>query len=148
MKPDKLKIIQDCLENEKKQLESAIKKIVVARNESPLPTESRSDTSRIQADNMINKLNEKLKNLEKLTDEMPKTIPENKKTVGLWSYLEIKNSNYKMKFILVPEGYGGREYNGVKLVSISAPLAETVLNKKLNQSIDFNENKLRIYFLL
>ena len=64
MKIDKLEIVTSCLKIERKGLLDAIEKITVARNESPLPTETRSDTSRIQADRMLSELDEKLKLLE------------------------------------------------------------------------------------
>lgn len=127
MKNDLLDIVKKCLEKEREKLLIHIKKITIARDGSPLPTESHSDTSRIQADNFLSELKVKLKELDGLIRDLPKDMGKNDTARGLWSYHEINKNGSKLKIILVPNGYGGRETEGIKLVSINTPIARSIL---------------------
>ena len=144
---DKQKLIRDCLEKERKELLEAIKKITSSRDESPIPTESRSDTSRIQADKMLGELNLKLKELERLLDDLPIKSQDNLMLIDLWSYVEISNKNSEIKLILVAEGYGGREFKGVRLVSNLTPLGQSLLGKTYKDFIILNKNVFQINFV-
>ncbi len=128
MKPNKLELIRKCLEREKDQLLTNINKVTIARDESPLPTESRSDTSRIQADNLLQELKIKLNKLDDLIHNLPQRISKEDQVSGLFSYHEILKDGNSFKIIVVPDGCGGREIEGIKLVSVSTTLANSVLN--------------------
>lgn len=140
---NKLVIIQKCLERERKDLLNSIEKLVIARNESPLPSETRSDTSRIQADKMLLALKDQLVELDKLIHNLPKNIESSEK-IDLWNYVELINSGTKLKIILVPEGYGGREIDGIKLISITTPLAKNLYHKSLKNNITVNNNTMTV----
>jgi hypothetical protein len=140
MKIDKIKLIRSCLEKEERDFNNAIKKIVIARNESPIPMESHSDTSRIQADKMLGELNTKINTLEKLIYDLPVRIPDNFEKIELWNFVNLSKPNLQIKLILVPEGYGGREFDGVKLVTISTPLGKALYGKRINELITVNES--------
>ena len=146
MKIDKSKLIKSCFKKEEEDLSYAINKIVIARDESPLPNESHSDTSRIQADKMLTELNSKFKELKKLLDKLPKTFDNNSKRINFWSYAEITNKNQIIKLILVPDGYGGREFNDVRLISISTPLGKILYDKSPGELFTFNDIKYTIKF--
>ncbi|KKR11443.1 MAG: hypothetical protein UT39_C0007G0008 [Candidatus Woesebacteria bacterium GW2011_GWA1_39_21] len=135
MKIDKLEIVTSCLKIERKGLLDAIEKITVARNESPLPTETRSDTSRIQADRMLSELDEKLKLLEILISNLPGKIKSAQNHIGLWSYLELVAHKTLLKIILVPDGYGGRQCNDIKLLSEKTPLGKIILAKVTEKNL-------------
>jgi hypothetical protein len=139
MKIDKIKLIRSCLEKEEKDLNNAINKIVIARDESPIPTESRSDTSRIQADKMIGELNIKKNFYKKLIYDLPVKIPDNTEKIELWSYVKLLKPDLQINIILVPPGYGGREFNDVKLITVSTPLGKALCGKRVNESITVNE---------
>jgi len=147
MKIDKTKLIKCSLEKEEKDLNNAINKIIISRDESPIPNESRSDTSRIQADKMLIELNAKSKELKKLLYNLPKIFTDNSSRINIWSYAEITSGKSKIQLILVPDGYGGREFNGVKLVSTSAPLGKILYGNHPGEIITFNESKYLIEFI-
>jgi hypothetical protein len=140
---NKLGIIQKCLEKERKDLVNAIDKLVIARDESPLLNETRSDTSRIQADKMLSALKDQLVELDKLIHNLPKKIEDSEK-IDLWNYVELINNEIKLKLILVPEGYGGREIEGIKLISITTPLAKTLNYKSLKNDVTVNNSIMTI----
>ncbi len=148
MKIDKYKLLHDCLVKEKKEMIDSIEKITISRDESPLPNDTRSDTSRIQADNMLTALKGKLKALDNLLSELPKNINDEGSKAGVWSYTELVSDNFKIKLILVPEGYGGREVGEIKTVSMSTPLAEAIIDKFRGETVIINGNKMLITFLL
>lgn len=108
-----LGLIKNLLETEKKDLEEKLKNAQKSCREAPTATESRSDISRAYYENLIVVLHTKIIEMEKLISQLPKELP---KTRNLWQKFD--------KYILVPEGYGGRKIGDTFLVSVNSPLGQ------------------------
>lgn len=129
MKVDLLKLVKKSLENERVILNKAIDSAKKARDSAPSATESHYDTDRNQNEKMVAALEEELLQLDHLIQNLPISIPDDCGRTNLWSYIELPKENQVLKIIIVPEGYGGRDIDGIKLVSISAPLAKKILDR-------------------
>jgi hypothetical protein len=140
---DKIKLIKSSLEKEKKTILNTIKKEKEIRDTSSSAMQSWSDTTRSQAEDLIFALEEKVKKI----DELLKSLPENSKpskNIELWSYIEFTLGEIKMKAIIVPEGIGGKEVEGVKLISENTPLGSNLIGKKVEGKFTFNNIKTKI----
>ncbi len=144
MKINILPIIRKCLDKEYKNLQKALNAATDARDSAPSAMESHHDTTRNQSEKLAIVLRYQYLNLKQLIDMIPETLPENNNYIGIWSYVELIGNNSKFKIILVPEGYGGREYADIKIVSVQAPLGEKLMEKKRGDNITFNGNNLLI----
>ena len=113
-----LGLIRNLLEQERKDLEEKLKNAQKSCREAPTSTESRSDTSRAYYENLIVVLHTKIVEVEKLISQIPKELS---KEGNLWQTFD--------KFILVPEGFGGRKIGDTFLVSTNSPIGQ-----KLNLS--------------
>ena len=127
MKNDLLGIVKKCLEKERETLLKAITSAKRARDSAPSAIESHHDTERNQSEKMVVALEEKLLELDELIRNLPQNITTNNVSSGVWSYCEIDKVGNNLKIILVPDGYGGREAEGIKLVSINTPIARSIL---------------------
>ena len=127
MKNDLLGIVKKCLEKERETLLKAITSAKRARDSAPSAIESHHDTERNQSEKMVVALEEKLLELDELIRNLPQNITTNNVSNGVWGYYEIDKDGNNLKIILVPDGYGGREAEGIKLVSINTPIARSIL---------------------
>ncbi|KKQ73907.1 MAG: hypothetical protein US95_C0041G0004 [Candidatus Woesebacteria bacterium GW2011_GWB1_38_5] len=127
MKNDLLDIVKECLDKERETILKAITSTKRARDNAPSAMESHHDTERNQNETLVSALEEKLKELDDLTNNLPKDINGNNISRGFWSYHEIVKDDSLLKIIIVPDGYGGREAEGIKLVSINTPIARSIL---------------------
>ena len=127
MKNDLLDIVKKCLEKERETLLKAITSAKRARDSAPSAIESHHDTERNQSEKMVAALEEKLLELDELILNLPQNITTNNVSNGVWGYYEIDKDGNNLKIILVPDGYGGRETEGIKLVSINTPFAKSIL---------------------
>lgn len=141
MKVNKLTILKKSLEEEYKVIQNALNTATTARDSAPSAMESHSDTTRNQSEKLASNLNIQLTNLKKLIESLPYTFPEEQKKISLWSLVQLVGSNSRLSIILVPEGYGGKEYDNVKLVSIQAPIGKYLLGKKTGDNISIIDNK-------
>lgn len=114
--------VREHFEKRRRVLERSLAQAQTARSEAPKPTESHSDTTMSEKEKLVTAL--KL-DLGRLNGGM-------KKLEGLkLECLELEN---RMKVILVPEGMGGGEIEGVQLVSENAPLALKVKSGEVRVS--------------
>jgi hypothetical protein len=143
MKIDKLSVIKKSLEEELKTTQQALNSAVEARDSAPSAMESHTDTTRNQSEKMVTALTSQLTNLKKMIESLPETIPVSQNRIDVWSLVELIGS-IRLSVILVPEGYGGKECDGVKIVSVEAPLGRSLLGKKIGNNISILDNKFII----
>ncbi|OGM20634.1 hypothetical protein A2955_02945 [Candidatus Woesebacteria bacterium RIFCSPLOWO2_01_FULL_37_19] len=136
---NKFGIVRNCLLKEKEVLEKALASARQTRDSAPSAMESHSDTTRSQAEKLVFALEEKTKNIESLISLIPQDFKSTLTVVSLWSLIELKTNGEILKMILVPDGFGGREIDNIKLVSISTPLGNLIINKAVGDQITFNE---------
>lgn len=86
-----------------------------ARDEAPKPTESHSDTTMSEKEKLVTALEAEIKEFEKGLAEL------NKMSLAPVDLNELK-------IILVPDGMGGGDIEGVKLVSVSSPVGQKIKN--------------------
>ena len=142
---NKISLIRSCLKKEKSILLKSLQKAKDVRDSAPSAAQSWSDTTRNQAEKLVGALEEKLQNLEKIDLSIPsETDSEKDNKVYLWSYVEVKLNNQLMKIIFVPEGVGGKEIKGIKLISSGSPLGEKLIGKVLKEQFVFNNRTGKI----
>jgi seryl-tRNA synthetase len=132
---DKIKLIKNHLKKERGKLLKAIKNTKRTRDSAPSAMESQHDTTRNQAEKLVVALEEELKK----TDELLSNITSCK--LKLFEFQLEKNL---IKAILVPVGMGGKEINGIKLISEGSPLGSMLKNKKPGDDFEFNNQKGRV----
>jgi len=144
---NKLGLVKNALQKERGVLLRTVKNTKLARDAAPSAMESHHDTDRNQNERIAVALEEKYQELDKLVQLLPNTVNVDSKTIDLWSYVELNFSDSILKLILVPEGYGGREYKGIKFISDTTPLGKIILNKKIGESFLFNKSEYKIQTL-
>ena len=140
---DKLQIVRDHLEKEKKILNKSLQQAKHTRNSAPSAMQSHHDTTRNQTERLITALEEKTTLLEKQMSLIPKIDPTSGDKVEQWSYIQFTLDSNKtvIKAIIVPKDMGGVEVGNTILLSINSPLGKCLLNKKIEDNINFNETK-------
>lgn len=140
---DGLDLIREHFSKKKRFLEKQLLDVQKSRDASPSAAESHSDTSRSQLEKLAVALEEHIRNIEKFINLIPGSkIKSNK--CELWSLVEIKIDENKMKLILVPDGMGGEKIGDFQLVSIASSLGETLLDKKPEEVGDFIGRKVTL----
>ena len=134
---DKLQIVNELLTKRKETLLKALGKAKEARNNAPGAMESHSDTSRSQYEKLVGALEQQLSDLE----ETAKEFNLKNKSLPLF---EISFNGEKKKFILVPEGLGGEETDGVRLLAENSPLGLQLAGKKVGNKFEFNGQQIEI----
>lgn len=132
---DKDKLFLDYLTDKKKSLLTAIKKAKDARDNAPSATESHSDTRRSQAEKLVVALEIELDGILKIEDNL-----QDVKLV----YFEMTINSVLNKFLLVPNGMGGAELNGIRFLSEDTPLGSEIKSKMVGDAFDFNGQKITI----
>lgn len=142
---NKFEALKKLLNGEKKTLEEALAHAKKACDEAPTAMESHSDTLRNQTEKLVIALQEKLKELDHFISQIPN---EDNVTYGsiikLWSQIELTIGETHMNLLLVPDGLGGKNMEGVKLLSISSELGKILLGRKLTDNFLFNGKPVEI----
>jgi len=112
-------LIKNLLGTEKIDLEKSLEQAEKSRREAPSAMESASDTTRARYEYLITGLREKIKLLEQQISLIPEKLP-----VGpMWHCFD--------KYILVPEGFGGRKIKEMFLVSVDSSMGERLLKNNM-----------------
>lgn len=109
-----------------------------ARDRAPSAAESHSDTTRSEQEKLVHALERDIKTIKGHIKEVEKMTKSFARSVGKWSYVELDNGGMEMKILIVPEGIGGKDINGVKLVSVASPLGSALLEKRMGDSVEIN----------
>jgi hypothetical protein len=142
---NKKQILENCLKKEKKVIEKALKEAIYTRNSAPSFMESASDTTRARSENLVVALEKKLAEVEKLIRAIPTEHRlKSSGKISTWSYVELTLNNKKIKLLVVPESFGGRNVDNIQLISKSTPLGNALENMREGNKIQFNNKPLKI----
>jgi hypothetical protein len=130
---NKRQIVLKVLEKKRINLLKAIKNAKSARDNAPSATESHSDTTRSQNERLIFALEAQFNEIEKVL-----------KNISSLPLFILKINSKICKFILVPEGVGGEEIGGIRLLSEKSPLGLELKNKKIGEKFEFNKQVVEI----
>lgn len=138
--------LRQVLQGKRDLLDRQLAEAKFTRDHAATPTESGSDKTRQNAEQLMDSLNDAKKKLKPLELELNKLPPfSNTATantlVTLRTPLGVKN------FLLVPEGFGGQTIGDAFLLSVSSALAQSFLNQKVGYTFSFNGGAYQIIFL-
>ncbi|MEK7064054.1 MAG: hypothetical protein AAB973_00390 [Patescibacteria group bacterium] len=116
------------------------------RDHAATPTESHSDKTRQNAEQLMDSLGDAKKKLLSLRLSLAK-LPPFKNLATLNSLVTLRTPLGTKEFLLVPEGLGGQTIGDTFLLSVSSALAQSFLNKKVGHTFSFNGGAYQIVFL-
>jgi transcription elongation GreA/GreB family factor len=138
---DKYMLLMDHFQKQRKSLVRAIDSEKKIRDSSPSAMQSHHDTTRNQTEKLVTALEHELSELDRNIALIPEKDINPGGKVTLWSYIELKQDGETVKLIIVPEGMGGSEAEGIKLVSETTPLGIKLISKKEGDKCSFNEKQ-------
>lgn len=116
------------------------------RDHAATPTESHSDKTRQNAEQLMDSLNDAKKKLRLLEMELAK-MPSFKDLATVNTLITMRTPLGNKNFLLVPEGLGGQTIGDTFLLSEKTPLAQMFLGKKVGHTFTFNGGACQILFL-
>jgi|CXWL01.1.fsa_nt_gi hypothetical protein len=116
------------------------------RDHAATPTESGSDKTRQNAEQLMDSLGDAKKKLKLLELALNKLPPFNHLATPN-TLVTLRTPLGNKEFLLVPEGLGGRSIGSVFLLSVESPLAKSFLNQKVGYTFSFNGGAYQIIFL-
>lgn len=135
-------VLQEKLEFLDRQLAEA----KFTRDHAATPTESHSDKTRQNAEQLMDSLSDTKKKLELLRFSLAK-LPPFKSVAATNTLVTLRTPLGTKNFLLVPEGLGGQTIGDTFLLSVSSPLAKSFLNKKVGYTFTFNGGEYQTIFL-
>lgn len=116
------------------------------RDHAATPTESHSDKTRQNAEQLMDSLSDAKKNIQQLRLSLTK-LPPFKNIAIVNTLVTLRTPPGTKTFLLVPEGLGGQTIGDTFLLSVSSPLAKSFLNQKVGHTFAFNGGAYQIIFL-
>lgn len=116
------------------------------RDHAATPTESASDKTRQNAEQMLDSLADARKKL-RLLEISIKNLPPFNNLATLNALVTLRTPLGLKEFLLVPEGLGGQSVDNVFLLSVASPLAKLFLGHKIGHTFSFNGGACQIVFL-
>lgn len=138
--------LHQVLQGKRDLLDRQLAEAKFTRDHAATPTESHSDKTRQNAEQLMDSLNDAKKKLRALELELNRLPPfTNTATantlVTLRTPLGVKN------FLLVPEGFGGQTIGDTFLLSTFSALAQVFLDQKIGYTFAFSGGTYQIIFL-
>jgi len=130
------------LEKEEETLVRAWENAKDARDRAPSAAESHSDTTRSEQEKLVHALERDIKILRGYVGEVGKMVKASGGGIGQWSVVELDNGGSIMQILLVPEGIGGKEVRGLRLVSIGSALGMALIGKMAGDSVEINGRRI------
>lgn len=118
----------------------------LTRDSAATPTESASDKTRQNAEQLMDSLSDAKKRLE-LQKKSLKHLPPFTGLAALNSLVTLKTPLGNREYFLVPEGLGGQTIDDIFLLSVESPLAKSFLNQKPGYAFIFNGGGHQIVFV-
>ncbi len=115
------------------------------RDHAATPTESHSDKTRQNAEQMMDSINDAKKKIRLLEIELNRLLPFNSLAV-VNTLVTLRTPLGTKNFLLVPDGLGGQTIGDTFLLSIATPLAKSFLNQKTGYTFTFNGGTYQIVF--
>src|SRR3989344_2827997 len=139
-------VLRQVIEEKTDLLDRRLAEAKFTRDHAATPTESHSDKTRQNAEQLMDSLGDAKKKLHLLEIEVNRTPPLNSLAtvntlVTLRTPLGTKNC------LLVPEGLGGQTINDIFLLSVASPLAKLFLGQKVGYIFTFSGGAHQIVYL-
>lgn len=116
------------------------------RDHAATPTESGSDKTRQNAEQLMDSLSDAKKKLQLLRHSLA-MLPPFKNIAAVNTLATLRTPLGSKNFLLVPEGLGGHTIGDTFLLSEKTPLAQMFLGKKVGHTFTFNGGTYQIVFL-
>lgn len=116
------------------------------RDHAATPTESGSDKTRQNAEQLMDSLGDAKKKLKLLGLSLNKLPPFNN-LAATNTLVTLRTPPGNKEFLLVPEGLGGQSVGSVFLLSVESPLARSFRGQKVGYTFTFNGGGYQIIFL-
>ncbi len=116
-------------------LDQGISQAQYERDHAATPTESHSDQTRQVADQLVASLETEKRILLQQVKNLSRVPPID--VIGQNTIVTFTSDNVEKRVLLVPDGLGGETVDGVLLLSVSTPLGQALLGKKVFDRFDF-----------
>jgi hypothetical protein len=125
-----------------------IDSVTDAAIDAPGRNESRYDSSKTELGNLANSLSQKMAGLEETIKQLTAfSLPEKCERVLMGSLIEISAPGKKLILFLLPSGGGIKvkvDELEILTISKSAPLFNSIINKKVGEAVNFNKQVFKI----
>jgi len=138
--------LRQILQDKRDLLDRQLAEAKFTRDHAATPSESGSDKTRQNAEQLMDSLNDAKKKLKALELELNK-LPSFSNTATTNTLVTLRTPLGVKNFLLVPDGFGGQTIGDIFLLSIATPLAKTFLNQKVGYTFSFNGGAYEIIFL-
>ncbi len=138
--------LRQILQDKRDLLDRQLAEAKFTRDHAATPTESHSDKTRQNAEQLMDTLSDAKKKLKLLETELHKLLPFSN-TAAANTLVTLRTPLGAKNFLLVPEGFGGQTIGDTFLLSISSALARAFLNQKAGYTFSFNGGVHQIIFL-
>jgi len=127
-------------------LDRQIAEAKFTRDHAATPTESASDKTRQNAEQLMDSLGDAKRKITTLQRDLDK-IPSFNNSALTNTVVTLRTPLGNRVFLLVPEGLGGLSHGETFLLSINSPLAKLFLGQKVGFTFNFNGGSYQIIFL-
>ncbi len=138
--------LRQILQDKRDLLDRQLAEAKFTRDHAATPSESGSDKTRQNAEQLMDSLNDAKKKLRLLEIELTK-LPSFANLAAANTLVTLRTPLGVKNFLLVPEGFGGQTIGDTFLLSVSSTLAQSFLNKKVGYTFSFNGGVYQIIFL-
>lgn len=138
--------LHQVLQDKRDLLDRQLAEAKFTRDHAATPTESHSDKTRQNAEQLMDSLNDAKKKLKFLEIELNK-LPPFSNTAAANTLVTLRTPLGVKNFLLVPEGFGGQTIGDTFLLSTSSALAQVFLNQKAGYTFTFNGGTYQIVFV-
>ncbi|MBI2326242.1 hypothetical protein HYU91_02530 [Candidatus Collierbacteria bacterium] len=138
--------LRQILQDKRNLLDRQLAEAKFTRDHAATPTESHSDKTRQNAEQLMDTLNDAKKKLQSLETGLNK-LPPFSNTATANTLITLRTPLGVKNFLLVPDGFGGQTIGDTFLLSVSSTLAQSFLNKKAGYTFSFNGGVYQIIFL-
>ena len=138
--------LRQILQDKRDLLDRQLAEAKFTRDHAATPTESHSDKTRQNAEQLMDTLSDAKKKLRTLEIELHK-LPSFSNTATTNTLVTLRTPLGIKNFLLVPDGFGGQTTGDTFLLSVSSALAQSFLNQKVGYTFSFNGGAYQIIFL-
>lgn len=119
-------------------LSKRVKDAEYMRDTAQTPTESHSDQTRQNAEQLIYGLKDEVKRQRQLLTKLGRFVPV---------IYSIRTPTGLKNFLIVPDGVGGQTVDETYLLAESTPLAKLIVGQKIGHNFTFNQANYEIVFI-
>lgn len=138
--------LHQVLQDKRDLLDRQLAEAKFTRDHAATPTESHSDKTRQNAEQLMDSLNDAKKKLKSFEIELNK-LPQFSNTATANTLVTLRTPLGIKNYLLVPEGFGGQIIADTFLLSVTSSLAKAFINQKVGHTFSFNGGTYQIISL-